>query len=119
MYISPGLYFTVATLLLRTAIASGPDATNYYSGTKLNNSTFRIIEADKYSQIPFIYAKVYATTIVLIDTGCGGPTNDEVDSLQAFLETVPIAANDNKPINPSAKPYTIISTHCHFDHIGR
>lgn len=91
----------------------------YFRCSRLNNSTFLIIENDKYDQLPFIYAKVYNSTIVLIDTGCGGKSGDPSDSLKTFLETATVADNGQSPINAEKKPYTIISTHCHFDHIGK
>lgn len=43
-----------------------------------------------------------------------------VKHLRDFLETVPLASNNNQPLNPSSdrRNYLIICTHCHYDHIG-
>lgn len=93
-----------------------------FTCTRLNPSTFRIVEADKYGEFPFIYAKVYDSVIVLIDTGCGGAARDpgvKLTSLRDFIETYPVQENDRKPINPGGrKSYIVICTHCHYDHIG-
>jgi L-ascorbate metabolism protein UlaG (beta-lactamase superfamily) len=77
-----------------------------------------IIESDKYGESPQIFAKVCSSTVVLLDTGCGGNPNNGKDTLMNFLEMCPVADNDGVPINQHKKPYTVISTHCHYDHIG-
>lgn len=43
-----------------------------------------------------------------------------ITHLRDYLETVPIASNDNQPLNPQSnrRNYLIICTHCHYDHIG-
>lgn len=72
--------------------------------------------------MPFIYAKVYDTVLVLVDTGCGGAARDssvEVTSLRKFIETYPVADNDDRPLNAGAQRlYVVVCTHCHYDHIG-
>lgn len=72
--------------------------------------------------MPFIYAKIYASVIVLVDTGCGGAAKDpsvELTSLREFIETYPAKENDGKPLNPNGqRGYAVICTHCHYDHIG-
>lgn len=81
-----------------------------------------VVADDKYFEEPQIFVKVYPSTVVLIDTGCGlNPKDPEAEpkSLRVFLETYPVADNDNAPLNPDReKPYTLILTHCHYDHIG-
>ena len=93
-----------------------------FNCTKLNGTTFQIVEDDKWSEIPFIYAKVYESVIVLIDTGCGGAARDpnaSLTSLRTFLETFPVDENDGKPLNAGGKKgYLVVCSHCHFDHIG-
>jgi len=57
-----------------------------------------IIEDDKLGEYPFIYAKVYTSVLILIDTGCGRVSRDvlvKVTCLRVFLETYPIVDNDN------------------------
>lgn len=90
---------------------------------RLNPSTFIIIEADNYGELPFIYAKIYTSPplLVLSDVGCG-TTSCEASraqtSLRQYLESSPTPSNDDQPLNAQKAPYLIICTHCHYDHIG-
>lgn len=93
-----------------------------FTATRLTPTIFKIVEYDDiYSEHPFIYAKVLDKIVVLVDTGCGGATDNSeinVTSLREFIETWPIADNGNKPLNMNgARKYIIICTHCHYDHI--
>ena len=64
---------------------------------------YKIVEADNYGQYPFIYCIVGKSCCVVIDTGCG------VGNLREFLDT---------NINQESKPYHVVLSHVHFDHIG-
>ena len=98
----------------------------YFQCTRLNSTTFFIVENDKYAEHPFVYAKIYPDLVVLSDTGCGGTADtsgSSPSSLRDFIETSPIGANGGRPLNPRqrngkpSKRYLIICTHCHYDHI--
>ncbi|KAK0703655.1 hypothetical protein B0T26DRAFT_815474 [Lasiosphaeria miniovina] len=63
----------------------------YFACSRLNDTTFVIIEDDKQGGYPFIYAKVFASTC---------------HCLRVFLETYPIVDNDENPLNAgSSKNY--------------
>ncbi|MCJ1223880.1 hypothetical protein MMC12_000523 [Toensbergia leucococca] len=104
--------------------APSPSPIPYFKCTRLNQSTFVIVEDDK-SEHPFIYAKLYndPPLVVLSDTGCGGLSRSAEPSLRHFIETHPVTANENQPLNPHqgdgklSRQYLIICTHCHYDHI--
>ncbi|KAF7558085.1 hypothetical protein G7Z17_g138 [Cylindrodendrum hubeiense] len=86
-----------------------------FSASQLNPTTFLIVEEDKWDENPFIYVKAYPSTLVIVDTGSGGIARDpgvKLTSLKEFLETCPLAVNENKPLNPGGfKSYTYKVTH--------
>jgi glyoxylase-like metal-dependent hydrolase (beta-lactamase superfamily II) len=95
-----------------------------FNATRLTPSTFLIKEFDDiYSEHPHIYAKLLPTanTLLLIDTGCGGASNDptiEVTSLREYIETVGVDKNGGKPLNEGGRMgYIVVLSHCHYDHI--
>jgi hypothetical protein len=96
--------------------------TTCFFANKLNDTTFVIVEDDKWNENPYIYVKLTPNSLVLIDTGCGGAAKDpsvELSSLRTFIETFPVADNAGEPLNEKGtRNYVIICTHCHFDHIG-
>lgn len=116
---SPG-QTTVTTQPEAPAALAAPSTC--FSCTRLNASTFLIVEDDQWSEMPFIYAKIYNSVLVLVDTGCGGAARDssvELTSLREFIEAYPVADNDDQPLNPAGKKdYVVVCTHCHYDHIG-
>lgn len=101
--------------------------TPYFSCTRLNSTTFVIHERDEWEEHPFIYVKICddPPVVVLSDTGCGGGRTDHPNfaNLRDFIETYPIPENGGKPLNPRksngqlSRTYSIICTHCHYDHI--
>jgi glyoxylase-like metal-dependent hydrolase (beta-lactamase superfamily II) len=114
-----------AALASEEARSAGPkiSSNTCFTCTRLNASTFLVIEDDKWDEEPYIYVKSYSSVLVLIDTGCGGAAKNEaaeLTSLKEFLETFPVPDNDNQPLNlGSKKSYVVVCTHCHFDHIGK
>lgn len=95
-----------------------------FKASRLTPMTFVINEhSDIYDEKPLIYAKVVtqAKNIVILDTGCGGATDDpkiEIKGLRQFIETVPIDENGGEPLNPNgAMRYIVVLSHCHYDHI--
>lgn len=104
-----------------SAVLSAPQTC--FTCTRLNPSTFLIIEADNYGELPFIYAKIYASPplVVLSDVGCGTTScaaSTAQTSLRQYLESYPTPSNNGQPLNAQKAPYLIICTHCHYDHIG-
>lgn len=94
-----------------------PTPTTCFTATRLNKSTFCIVEDDKWDERPLMYVKVYDSLVVIIDAGVGVPKNSkaQVTSLRQYIERFPVAANDNQPLNPDgAKSYLMILTHCHI-----
>ncbi|KAJ3552088.1 hypothetical protein NM688_g4344 [Phlebia brevispora] len=91
---------------------------------RLTPTAFVINEhSDVYDEKPLIYAKIVpsANTILILDTGCGGATKDtkiEIKSLREYIETVPLRANGDKPLNQGGTMrYIVVLSHCHYDHI--
>ncbi|KAJ3871249.1 Metallo-hydrolase/oxidoreductase [Lentinula edodes] len=125
-----------------------------FTATRLTSNTFLIKEYDDiYSEHPHIYAIIFpstsnlsnisntsessskvghnmAGTIILIDTGCGGASNDpevRVTNIREFIETVDVPENGGRPLNGldsqsgleagKRMRYIVVLTHCHYDHI--
>lgn len=84
---------------------SSPSAS--FKCSKINSTTFLIVEDDVYRETPFIYAKLHPTEPILIinDTGCNAPriTGQDIDNLKEYLESYPVPANDGKPLNPRTR----------------
>lgn len=97
--------------------------TTCFHTTRLNATTFMIREEDAYHDYPLIYVKVFSEPplLLLSDTGSGGhgiTPSIQLTSLRRYLETFPVPSNADKPLNAGGeRPYLIICTHCHNDHI--
>jgi len=93
--------------------------TSFFS-LKVNDSTFLIIEDDRYGEQPYIYVKVYPNFLLVTDTGCNSPRSPTptLTCLRQYLEKYPVPLNQNQCLNPNGeKDYVIICSHCHYDHI--
>jgi hypothetical protein len=100
--------------------------TTSFTASRVNATTFLIIESDQYWEWPYIYAKLHPTEPILIlsDTGCNVPAEDSVDisKLRSYIETYPVPENGGKPLNPLLKnkdgqesrerEYVVICTVC-------
>ncbi|SMQ44917.1 unnamed protein product [Zymoseptoria tritici ST99CH_3D7] len=96
-----------------------------FSVKRINSTTFVIREDDAFGEHPFIYAKLHPTApvVILSDTGCDEPSEKrqhaKYTQLRGYLEACPLAILGNRPLNPGGyREYVIISTHCHYDHLG-
>lgn len=99
-----------------------------FKATRLSENTYLIIEhSDIYEEHPYIYVRFFRSynTILVIDTGCGGATEDkeiEITSLREFIEKgnpdTDAEHGDGRPLNEGGKlAYAVALTHCHYDHI--
>ena len=120
-WIVGGCFVAISYLLYSNTQATSIAA---FHASRLTGSTFLIKEYnDIYSERPHIYAKIIqaANTILIIDTGCGGATNDakvKVKSLRQFIESFKIEDNHGLPLsNGGTMDYVVVLTHCHYDHI--
>lgn len=81
--------------------------TTSFKCSKLNSTTWLLVEDDIYRETPFIYAKIHPTEPILIltDTGCDAPRSKghDFDSLKRYLEEYPVPANAGKPLNPRTR----------------
>ena len=96
--------------------------TTAFTARRKAPSLFLIVETDDiFNERPFIYVKFLPGVLVVVDTGCGGRTNEpdiDIRSLREFIETWPLEDNGNSPLNAGGeRKYTIVCTHCHYDHI--
>lgn len=71
---------------------------------RLSGVLFKVVEADRFGQLPFFFVIVGPARIAVIDTGTGSSGD-----VRALLD---------KHINPGKLPYCIINTHNHYDHVG-
>lgn len=100
------------------------DKCSAFKASRLTATTFLIKEFDDvYSEQPHIYVKLVAeaNAVLIIDTGCGGQSNNPqvgIKSLREFIETIAVQDNDGKPLNKNGRmDYVVVTTHCHYDHI--
>lgn len=107
-----------------TLVEPTPKRKAAFKASRLTPTTFVVTEhSDVYDERPLIFTKIIPEqgVVLIIDTGCGGATDDEeidVRSLREYLETIKVPDNDNLPLNEGgAMRYAVLLTHCHYDHI--
>lgn len=94
-----------------------------FKASRLTTSTFLVVEhSDIYDEHPHIYVKVLDdSTLLVLDTGCGGKTDKpeiSLTSLREFIETSVVVDNGGNPLNEGGKrSYVVVLSHCHYDHI--
>lgn len=92
-----------------------------YTSSRLNNSTYLVVQNDKYSEFPFIYVKIYSDhhLAVVLDTGCGPQSatdhTAQLADLKDFIEDRVLGLNE---ASTEKYEYLVVCTHCHFDHIS-
>ena len=103
--------------LANTRQDTPPPTGTLYHGSRLNDTTYLIVHHDKYSELPFIYVKLYPTSslAVVIDTGCGAH-NGRADS--PVLELKDFIHHEILSSDQASFDFMVVCTHCHFDHIG-
>src|SRR5687768_14326323 len=104
---------TIAVCSIHIKMAKPLPETSFTS-TRINPSTFLIIEDDSYDEQPYIYVKIYPNHLLITDTGCNSPRSPKatITSLRTYIETYPQPENDHKPLNPveTLKQYIIVLT---------
>jgi glyoxylase-like metal-dependent hydrolase (beta-lactamase superfamily II) len=74
--------------------------TDRYHVERLSATVWKIVEADRFGQLPFLYVILGTDKCVLFDTGCGG------GDLRALVDS---------RINTTRLPYLVVCSHVHFD----
>lgn len=118
----PEAFVNAIVLALNVDGMRGIQSKVAFSASKLTEIVFKIVEFDDiFIERPLMYAKVLPDVVVVIDTGCGGRSDDaevSVTSLREFIETWPVDDNGGRPLNEGGtKGYVVVCTHCHYDHI--
>ncbi|KAK9470488.1 beta-lactamase-like protein [Dipodascopsis tothii] len=103
------------------------EETTCFTFSKLNASTYKVVHDDALKELPFIYVKVYAKYLVLIDTGCGvdlaRDKTVQVKAIRQYIEANLAALGEltyECPETKQAVPkqFLVFITHTHYDHIG-
>ncbi|CZT22123.1 uncharacterized protein RCC_07992 [Ramularia collo-cygni] len=105
--------------------SSEREVSSSFSAKRINSTTCVIQEDDVFREHPLIYVKIHPKVpiIILSDTGCDEPSEGKKHArftqLRDYIENCPVTCNNDKPMNPHGeRQYYIISTHCHYDHLG-
>eukprot|EP00750_Incisomonas_marina_P013007 INCI17200.1.p1 GENE.INCI17200.1~~INCI17200.1.p1 ORF type:complete len:246 (+),score=31.27 INCI17200.1:188-925(+) len=85
------------------AAASADDGGAIFNAERLSPAVWKIVEADRYGQFPFIYVIMGVDKCIVFDTGC------DTGNLRGFID---------HHINTTRLPYLVVCSHVHFDHIG-
>ena len=80
--------------------ASGGGPQPAFTAEQIGPVTWKVVEADRFGQFPFLYVLLGRDKCVVIDTGC------DTGNFCAFI---------CENINTQGLPYLVICTHVHFD----
>ena len=106
--------WNLACCPLRVTVATRPEVP-FARVEQISARVWLIVEDDRFNEHPFLYVIVGRSRVVLVDTGVGtGGASAYYEWLRAWLPSV----LGGSAAAAASRPLLVISTHCHFDHVG-